>query len=85
MISNLWTFTLELFNVVVSVGATIWEILTTPVIQYIDRWEIPGWLDLIIREPIKWIFGTNGTILSFLPLVIGVLIIVRIVFLFRGR
>ena len=85
MISNLWTFTLELFNVVVSIGATIWEILTTPVIQYVNRWEIPGWLELIIREPVKWIFGTNGTILSFLPLVIGILIIVRVVFLFRGR
>lgn len=84
MVNNLWSFILEVFNVVVSVGATIWEVITTPVIQYIDRWQLPWWLDDIIATPIKWIFGENGTILSFLPVVIGVLIIVRIVLLFKG-
>lgn len=84
MINNLWSFILEVFNVVVSVGATIWEVITTPVIQYIDKWQLPWWLDDIIGTPIKWIFGENGTILSFLPVVIGVLIIVRIVLLFKG-
>lgn len=84
MVNNIWSFILELFNVVISVGNTIWEVITTPVIQYIERWQLPWWLNAIIGTPIKWIFGENGTILSFLPVVIGVLIIVRIVLLFKG-
>lgn len=79
--ASIYDFILEVFNVILSVGSTIWELLTTPVMQYVSRWQLPTFLNFIVA-PLKFIFGENGTILSFLPVVFGVLIVVRIVLIF---
>lgn len=83
MSQSIFDFMLEVFNVILSIGNTIWEILTTPVMQYVSQWQLPDFLDFIIGTPLKFIFGENGTILSFLPVIFGILVIIRIVLLFR--
>ena len=80
--ANIWNFIQNVFNVVINVGQTIWELLTTPIINYINSWNLPGWLDNSIGEVFRWVFRGDITLLTLLPVFIGILLIVRIIMLF---
>lgn len=75
----------KLFEIVGSVAETFWQILTTPIIDIVNSWNLPLWLDTIVYEPLYWIFGPDGTLLTAIPALIGILLLIRLVMLLFGR
>lgn len=91
---SLWDFISNLFEVVANIGNTLWNILTTPVAQYVATWDlsnifgtgvIGNWLSEAVYNLLSFLFGENGTLLTMLPVMIGIILIVRLILaIFRG-
>lgn len=82
---SVYTLITELFSVVATIANKFWDILTTPVATYIEAWNLPWWLQAIISDPLMWLFGSKGTLLSAIPVLIGLIILIRLVALLFGR
>ena len=80
-----YNFIQQLFEIVGSVATTFWQFLTTPVLTIVNSWDLPLWLNTIIYDPLYWMFGTEGTILTGIPVLIGILLLIRLVMLLFGR
>lgn len=82
---TLYDFINRLFEIVSSIAETFWQFLTTPVISIVNSWDLPIWLDTLIYEPLYWLFGSEGTILTAIPVLIGIILLIRLVMLLFGR
>lgn len=80
--ANIWYFIVDLVSIVINIGEKIWQLLTTPIIDFIDSWNLPGWLDVIIGAPLRWIFQNDATLLTIIPLLLAVILVIRVVMLF---
>lgn len=86
---EIWDTIQKIFNVVMALGQKIWAFFTTPLYATIREIDLPWWLDWFERG-VNWLCGPSGlipnaTFLSFLPYVIGLILIVKIIMLFVGR
>ena len=94
MNTSLWDFISTLFEVVANIGNTLWNILTTPVSQYVATWDlsnifgsgiIGNWLSEAVYSLLSFLFGENGTLLTMIPIMIGIILIIRLILaIFRG-
>lgn len=71
---NLWQILLKLFNVIVNLGATLWNILNTPYSELIT--SLPDWAENILANLNEYI-GDLTLIDAFIPL-LAIFILVKV-------
>lgn len=89
MAFSLWDILQKLLNLVINIGNKLWWFFSTPFYDIVQEWNLPWWLDWFDRA-IKWLSGPDGiipdaTFLSFLPFIIGLILVIRLILLFVGR
>lgn len=82
---RLWDLITTLSDIVLTLGSKLWDLLTTPVATLLENWDLPAWLELIVKNPLTWLFGSNGTLLSVIPVFIVIILLVRFVLIIFGR
>lgn len=71
---NLWQILLKLFNVIVNLGTTLWNILNTPYSELIAN--LPDWAESILANLNDYI-GDLTLIDAFIPL-LAIFILVKV-------
>lgn len=75
---NLFDFIMDVFTFVSKIATQLWILLTNPISEVLASWNTPAWLNVIISAPIQFIFGPDGTLLQSIPILIGLILLVRI-------
>lgn len=91
---RLWDFLMTLSETLLTIGTKLWEVLTTPVAQYLQSWDlshifgsgvIGNWLSEVVYNLIAFIFGENGTLLAAIPAFIAIILLIRFILLIFGK